>query len=209
MKKLLGRIEGVSIWQDDDLRVHYAAKAAIDADGSNSQSGGKAAYMTADRGLDWLANGGMKWDGSKVVIKNAWAKNIVILGADGQPRAFPGGVIASKTAWRNPKKKENDPTAYVESSVVPYAVIPPLIRKKCKGVVLGCLVKMTNARNGKTVMGVVADIGPGAKIGELSIAAADALGIPSSPKSGGTASRIVLYEMWPGTAAPGYVLIPA
>jgi hypothetical protein len=45
---------------------------------------------------------------------------------------------------------------------------------------------------------VYADVGPPSKIGEASIALADALGIPSSPKSGGTAHGII-YIVFPGS----------
>ena len=56
---------------------------------------------------------------------------------------------------------------------------------------------------------VAADLGPPTKIGELSVAAAKSLGIPSSPRHGGLDQPEVVYELWPGTAAPGFVLQPA
>jgi hypothetical protein len=59
---------------------------------------------------------------------------------------------------------------------------------------------------GKSVDCVVADRGPKNKIGELSIAAARAVGLPSSPRHGGTEKPEVLYELFPGVAAPGFVL---
>lgn len=45
---------------------------------------------------------------------------------------------------------------------------------------------------------VYADVGPANKIGEGSIALAAALGIPSSPKTGGTAHGII-YIVFPGS----------
>ena len=33
---------------------------------------------------------------------NAWARHIVILGADNEPAVFAGGVIASMTWYRHP-----------------------------------------------------------------------------------------------------------
>jgi hypothetical protein len=56
---------------------------------------------------------------------------------------------------------------------------------------------------------VVADKGPSKKIGELSIAAARAIGLNPSPRNGGTETPELLYELWPGIAAPGYVVQPA
>ena len=88
------------------------------------------------------------------------------------------------TWYRHPGKSTDDPVAYVDSETIPYVVIPPLIIQKTKGIVRGCRARVTF--NGKSVDCVVADRGPSAKIGELSIAAARAVGIPSSPRNGGT-----------------------
>jgi hypothetical protein len=74
-------------------------------------------------------------------------------------------------------------------------------------VVRGCKARVT--RGNKSVDCVVADKGPRDKIGELSIAAARAIGVPSSPRNGGTDKPELLYELWPGVAAPGFVLQPA
>ena len=71
-------------------------------------------------------------------------------------------------------------------------------------VVRGCKARVTRA--GKSVDCVVADKGPANKIGELSIAAARAIGLNPSPRSGGTEKAEILYELWPGVAAPGFVL---
>jgi len=43
----------------------------------------------------------------------------------------------------------------------------------------------------------------------LSIAAARAIGLRSSPRDGGTEKPELQYELWPGIAAPGYELQPA
>ena len=45
------------------------------------------------------------------------------------------------------------------------------------------------------------DIGPLYRIGELSIAAGNALGIDSNPRNGGEESDIVTFELWPDTPA--------
>lgn len=199
MSRILGTIEGVKIREDDNDRVYYTANATIDADGSNAQSGARAAYMVNDKGTDYLANGGMKMRNGKVVCAHDWARDIVILGADNQPKVFPGGVIASMTWYRHQNLKKDDPKAYVDSETVPYVVVPPLIVQKTVGVVRGCAAKITY--KGKTCVCVVADKGPSSKLGELSIAAARAIGIPSSPKSGGISDNSILYELWPGLAA--------
>jgi hypothetical protein len=131
----------------------------------------------------------------------------VILGRDHEPKIFPGGIIASKTWYQHPGKPATDPAAYVDSETVPYIVVPSLIWKNTKGAVRGCKARIT--WKNKAVDCVVADKGPAKKIGELSIAAARAIGLPSSPRTGGTEKPDILYELWPGVAAPGFVLQPA
>jgi hypothetical protein len=204
-----GNVKFVSdINEDEDGRVFFTADADIDADGANGQNGGPVAYTKDDTGTDFLENAAMRIrsDG-KVLCKNDNARSIVILAPDNEPRIFPGGMIASKTWYRHPGKAADDPAAYVDSETVPYVVVPPLVVQKTAGVVRGCRARITC--KGRSVDCVVADKGPSRKTGELSIAAARALGIPSSPRHGGRSKADVLYELWPGEAAPGFVLQPA
>ena len=211
MSRIIGTISGegysCEIHEDDLHRVYFTADADIDADGANGQGGGPAAYRVDDKGSEALANGGMKIENGKVVCTKAWARSIVILDTDNEPKIFPGGVIASMTWYRHPGKSANDPTAYIDAETVPYIVVPPLVVQQTAGIVRGCRAKITY--KGKSVECVVADRGPAAKIGEISIAAARAVGIPSSPRNGGTEKPEVLYELWPGEPASGYVLLGA
>src|SRR5215204_5985789 len=159
------------------------------------ESDGRVHYM-ADGDID--ADGANGQNGQKPAYK-----------ADDSGSEFlaNGGMIASKTWYRHPAKLMGDPAAYVDAETVPYIVVPPLIIQKTTGVVRGCKARIT--WKGKTVDCVVADRGPANKIGELSIAAARAVGMPSSPRSGGTEKPEILYELFPGVAAPGYLLQPA
>jgi Fungal chitosanase of glycosyl hydrolase group 75 len=200
------RNEGFSctITEEADGRVHFLADADIDADGANGQNGAPAAYKADDSGTELLANGGMKIAGGKVICAHSWARDIAILDDDNEPKVFPGGIIASMTWYRHPGKLPNDPAEYVDAETIPYIVVPPLIIQKTVGIVRGCKARAT--WKGKSVECVVADRGPSNKIGELSIAAARAIGLPFSPRNGGTDKQEVLYELWPGVAAPGFVL---
>ena len=206
--RTLGTItnEGFSctITEEDDGRVHFLADADIDADGANGQHGAPAAYKVDDSGTELLANGGMKIVQGKVVCAKSWARGIVILDNDNEPKVFPGGIIASMTWYRHPGKAKDDPAAYIDSETVPYIVVPALVIQKTAGIVRGCKARVT--WQGKSVDCVVADRVPASKIGELSIAAARAVGLPASPRTGGTTKPDVLYELWPGIAAPGFVL---
>lgn len=209
--RILGTItnEGYSckITEENDGRVHFLADGDIDADGANGQNGQLAAYKNDDKGSEFLANGGMKIVQGKVICAKPWARDIVILDTDNEPKIFPGGIIASKTWYRHPGKMMSDPAAYVDAETVPYIVVPPLIIQRTAGIVRGCKARVT--LNGRSIDCVVADKGPTNKIGELSIAAARAIGLPPSPRNGGTEKPEILYELWPGIAAPGFVLQPA
>lgn len=201
--------EGYScvIREDDDKRVFFTADGDIDADGANGQNGARAAYMEDDSGTEFLANGGMAIVAGKVICAESWARDIVLLGPDDQPKIFPGGIIASKTWYRHRDKAVDDPAAYVDSETVPYIVVPPMIIWRTEGVVCGCKARVT--RGDLSVDCVVADRGPKRLIGELSIAAARALGLDPSPRHGGTEEAELFYELWPDIAAPGFVLQPA
>ena len=193
--------------EDDDRRVFFTADGDIDADGANGQNGGQAAYKSDNSGSEHLANGGMKIVSGKVICAHSWARDIVLLGPDNQPKVFAGGIIASTTWYRHMNKPANDPAAYVDAETVPYIVVPSLIIQGTAGVVRGCKARVT--RGDRSVDCVVADKGPRNKIGELSIAAARAIGLNPSPRNGGTEQPELFYELWPGVPAPGYVLQPA
>jgi len=195
------------IREDADGRVHFVADADIDADGANGQNGGAAAYRIDDSGSELLANGGMKIVNGKVICAKPWARSIVVLDADNEPKVFEGGVIASMTWYHYPGKRLTDPAAYVDAETVPYVVVPAVIVQRTVGVVRGCKARVTY--KGKTVECVVANKGPAARIGEISIAAARAVGISPSPRNGGTETPEVQYQLWPDVPAPGFVLQPA
>lgn len=86
----------------------------------------------------------------------------------------------------------------LNSDIVPYIVVPPAIIQGVKPIVLGSRAVVGFGR--RTVEAVVGDVGPHAKLGEISIACAEALGIPSSPNTGGVDSGVE-YTIYPGTPA--------
>ena len=194
-----GKHRDVPVTLDEDGRVHFIADADIDADGANGLNGKPAAYRADDHGSELLANGGMKRGGPLGVTWAAeWGKDIV-LQSGGQPMVLADGTIPSRTAYHFPGKSIGDPSAYVDAANVPYIVVSPKIILGVAGIVLGCRARVTY--KGLSVECVVADVGPRGKCGELSIAAAEAVGIPSSPRTGGEENNIVEYELWPGVAA--------
>lgn len=182
--------------EDEDGRVFGKADLDIDADGANGQGGGIAAYMVGNHGSELLGNGGMKMDNGRVVFAASWGKDIVFV-KDGRPLVLDNGVVPSRTAYALPSDgKAPEWERQIDSETVPYIVVQGDIIAATKGAVLGCKARATY--RGVGVDCIVADVGPRAKIGEGSIALARALGIPSSPRSGGLEKAEILYELWPG-----------
>lgn len=86
----------------------------------------------------------------------------------------------------------------LNADLVPYIAVPPRIINGVEPIVLGCSAIVSY--KGKRVSAVVGDIGPKKNLGEISIACAEALGIPSSPISGGVDFGVD-YEIHPGVRA--------
>lgn len=184
----------------DGVVVKYTADADIDADGANGQNGAKPAYMVNDEGSEFLANGGMGMRNQRVEGIQPWFKDIVILEGD-KPKEFSGSIIASKTAYKWTDKDEGDPAAYVDSETVAYICVPPVVIKAVPGVVKGCKVFCKNLENNQSAWGMVADVGPRNKVGEVSIEMARRLGLNPSPRTGGTEKPIIEYWVYPGIPA--------
>lgn len=151
---------------------------AVDADGAPKAYAPLASSL---RGLDYLANAGHhgNWWG---LVCNSQGNPVVQGPNDPAP-----GFYVSTTALCDHSKAQSDPHRYVDSSTVPYVSVPPELRNR--GVLLGdtCVVV-----HGDKVSGaVVADVGPRNSYGEGSIALAEALGIPSNPRTGGVWEGII------------------
>ncbi len=201
MSTKLATIDGVSVTQEVDGRVHWQSHATIDADGANGQNGNPFAYRLDNKGLDDI-------HGSAGYPDSGW-KSVLINDGSGHPLTDADGNCYSSTTYR--WKGRGVKTRYVDSTVVPYVVVNPIIRMVAKGVVIGCRARVTY--KGKTVDAVVADVSGRGRIGELSIAAGKALGFrSSSPRIGGVDSGVT-FEFWPGTPAvvngENYELQPA
>ena len=82
-----------------------------------------------------------------------------------------------------------------------YIVVPPAIRNGVKGVVMGCMAQVADARTGKHTVAVVGDIGPRHKLGEISCACASAIGLDPSPVDGGVDEHVIEYVIFPGVPA--------
>jgi hypothetical protein len=184
----LALIKGIAVVQEGDGRVQWESGAAVDADGANGQNGNPFAYRADNKGLDDYRNAGWpnrSWD--SVLIDNG----------HGQPTDDGNDNWYSQTTytWKNRPAIADH---YVDATAVPYIVVNPIVRMKARGVVIGCKARATY--NGKSINAVVADVSGAKDIGELSIAAAQELGMPSSPRTGGVDSNVT-FEFWPGVPA--------
>jgi hypothetical protein len=201
MNRLIATVRGIQVYQDvDSYRITWTSGAAVDADGSNGQAGKEFAYrFPANDGLDSLADAG--WPNEE------WT-DVLYDNGSGEPLTDHEGNAYSKTSYVWPNRTVAERS--VDACTVPYAVVNPFVRRNSVGIVIGCRAVITY--NGKSVEAVVADVSGGNDIGEISIAAAKALGIDSSPRTGGVPSG-VSFQLFPGTAAVvngvTYLLQPA
>lgn len=189
------------VYQHESGEIVFQADGDIDADGSPH-----AYHPKSSKGLDALANAGRpgNWWG---IATDRNGKPFV----QGPDDPAPGFYI-STTAYEFATLAKNNPHRYLDSETIPFIVVEGFIRRRAKGVVLGAAAQVTNLDNGKSVKAIVGDLGPLYKIGEISIAAARAIGIDGDPRKGGTDKPILKYQIWPGRTAEingvSYPLIP-
>lgn len=172
------------------LRIEFTADGDIDADGAY-----RAYHPFSSKGLDNLGNAGHpgNWFG---VVTDRNGKPFIQGPGDPAP-----GYYVSGTSYQWPQFPRDNPRRYLDAEKIPFIVIENYIRNRAKGVVLGCKARVTNTKNGKSVDCVVGDMGPLTKLGELSIAAANAIGLNGDPRSGGVDEPILKYELWPDQPA--------
>jgi hypothetical protein len=189
-KTRLFTIAGHSVWKWTGLStVFYKSGMTIDADGAP-----KAYHPKPDdsKGLDALGNAGKPGNWFALVTDNGNPSGNPVIQKAGDPA--PGFYI-SMTALEDTSKARTDPRRYVDSSQNPYIVLPG---NHSAGAKLGDFAVVFNGKNGKIANAIYADVGPKNEIGEGSIALAEALGIPSSPRTGGIA-KDVMYVVFPSS----------
>jgi hypothetical protein len=185
---IIARIAGVTVTQNEDGSVVWTSGAEIDADGANGQAGGPFAYRYPDDdGLDRLIDAG--WPNEE------WT-DVLYSDGSGHPLTDGNGNVYSKTSLILPGSVAN---RAVDAWSVPYVVVNPHVQRNAAGVILGCLA--TVSYQGRSIEAVVADVGPSGRIGEISVAAAKALGIADSPLSGGVSKFLVSYMLYPNKGA--------
>jgi len=178
---------GIKVYRYVNALVSRSRPAEIDSDGS------PRSYNPQNTGIDINSDGkdGSKWVG---VAVHPGTNTPYIQGKDG---VGPNpGYYVSTTALYDSKFPINNCAHWVDSEKYPYLVIPPTIA--ALGAKQGDFAVIYNERNKKMTYAIVADSGPRSKFGEISVAAANAIGVPSSPKTGGTNSGIA-YVIFNGS----------
>lgn len=89
---------------------------------------------------------------------------------------------------------------YLNADKDKYIVVPPQVRSKLPGVVMGCKGRVTNMETHVVEEGMIGDIGPDTKTGETAYVLAKLLN-PSITYNTGDTNRIYLYELWPDVPA--------
>ncbi len=189
-----------------DGTVIFLGRMTIDADGHPQ------AYAPNNRGLDYTGNGGVpgNWWAIATMEARCPRKGTPVVRNLGSP---PVPYYVSMTSMTNPaitgKDKCRTQENYVHSGEIPFVALPSRVSKFNINQNKGAVVTVYDTRPDKQKIAhaLMADQGPPNGYGEGSIALANDLSIPSNPKTGGLASRDLLYivhpEMsgFPGSAA--------
>lgn len=188
--KFLKRVgySDINTLQDDDSAFFYESGMMVDADG------GYHAYHPDNKsGLDYLGNAGKPGNWWALVTDNGKPNGNPVIQAKSDPA--PGFYI-STTSLEDDSMDAKDPRRYVDAESVNFFVLPGRLGLGNK---LGDFGVVIRPDKNDYDYAVYADVGPGNKIGEGSIALAASLGIPSSPKTGGTGHGII-YIVFPDSA---------
>ncbi|MEH2346999.1 MAG: glycoside hydrolase family 75 protein [Nostoc sp.] len=185
------KIGEISILQANrESAFFYEAGMSINADGAPN------AYHPADKGIDFLANAGYS--------DNWWA---LAVDKNGNPfiqdstDPYPGYYVSTTALFDSGFAKQN-PRRYVDSTKIPYIVLPGNGDfREVTGVKLGDFAVVYNRNNEKIAFAIYADVGPRNQIGEGSIALSQALGndplIRSKVRRG--IPKDIVYIVFPGS----------
>ena len=186
--KVVDKIAGINVLKLGDGRaVFYTGGMTIDADGAYR------AYHPGNKGLDFLANGGRPGNWWALVTESGKSSGTPVVQGPDDPAP---GFFISTTSLQDTAFNRKDPRRYVDSESIPYIVLPG---GKLGGAKLGDYALVINLKTKARIKAIVADSGPKSKLGEASIATAQALlgKSKSSPKSGGSDEKIIRYIVFP------------
>lgn len=128
--------------------------------------------------------------------------------ADGDIDADGGENVNNDKYWQ-PTTSLKLKGQNIDALKVAGIVVPGWLPHSVRGIVLGCKARVTNLSTNVSYEGVVHDTGPLNKDGEMTPFMAEKLGLSGNSNTGGTDYPVLLYECWPGIAAPGFDLQPS
>lgn len=174
--------------------VEFVAGMMIDADGA------LRAYHPDDAsGLDQLEHAGAPGNWWGIVTADGTPSGEPLVQGEGDPAP---GFHVSQTSLADLDKALSDPQRYVDAVAVPYLALQEVFVTQL-GCRLGDFAFVTHEATDGTVRSssaIFADVAaPHLPVGEGSIALAERLGIPSSPRSGGTYRASVRYVLFCGS----------
>lgn len=188
--KQIGEINGSIIRQAEKEKVFcFRSGARVNADGDP-----RAYHPEKGKGKDLLGNAGRNGSWWAIATEDGLEDGKPVIQGPDDPAP---GFYVCMTSLIDKNFRESNPRRYVDSSKIPFIVLPI---HNYFGAVLGDFAMVCNTQNGKYCGAIFADAGPKDKIGEVSIALATELGIDSSPISGGSDASDFLYVVFPGTS---------
>ena len=190
-KTRLFKRHGVVVWSSTGRHhaIFYKSGLAVDADGAF-----RAYHPDDSLGLDALVHAGHPGNWWALVTDNEKRSGRPVLQGEDDPA--PGFYVSTTALYDAGNPNVRDPRRYVDAQEIPYVVLHP---RALRFAHLGDFAMVVNLENGKTAAAIVADeSAPNLRVGEGSIALAEALGVDADPRVGGKDHNIV-YIVFPGS----------
>lgn len=180
--KALFKIGKTTILELHNGDIQWTSGMTVCGDGSP-----RCYHPDSGKGLDYLANAGNPGNWFGIITKANGDPYVQGKDAPAHSDKTVGFYVSCTAGIADKSRKLNDPRRYHNAEEIPYIVIP--LKFPIKGL-MGKTATVTNTNNGQSCTAIVGELGPVNKIGEGSIALAEALGINSSCRKGGIAGGI-------------------
>lgn len=142
----------------------------------------KAFHKNSDLAHEFLNKAGIEGYWWSLVTDSSGAPIV-----QGEQDPAPGYYV-SKTALSDCSKPVNDQTRYLDAAVIPYIALPA---RHLMGAKVGDICLVINTVNNNMSYAILGGVEPDDSYGIGSIALAEKLGVPSSPKTGGIEDGIL------------------
>ena len=110
---------------------------------------------------------------------------------------YRGYYVSTTSLEQSDIRDLRSPKRYIDATKVSYIALPQDFARTFD-IHLGDLAVVVNQANGQSAYAIYADVGPGGRIGEGSVALAKALGIPANPRHDSVADGVT-YLIFPGS----------